>query len=396
MMQQALPRVLFVDDDENLLAGLRRATARVCEGHSALGALNGLKALRDDGGFSLVIADMRMPGMDGLEFIARARKIAPEAVYVMLTGNHDQKTAADAVNEGRVFRFLTKPVSREKLEETITQGCEQYRARLAERDVLERTLTGALATLIDVLRMARPGMFGNDQRRGKVAAFIGKATGAKSVWELEIAAMLSHVGSLSMPEDELPLAAAIEDWTGEQKEAVVRQAKLGAQMLRRIPRMGMVSRLIERQYDGMWAGHPRAEAGGERDPAVEEMVRVMQAATILERVRGAGGTMGEALAVIETTRLGKDAALVEAIRKIPQGELGFCERNQHERIPVSRVRTGMTLRESVRTTRGELLLSAGNQVTEALCERIENYVRRGLVTGEVTIEWVDDRSAMAA
>jgi CheY-like chemotaxis protein len=394
MLQPALPRVLFVDDDENLLAGLRRATARMCESASAQGGINGLKALRDEGPFSLVVVDMRMPGMDGLRFLAHARKLAPETVYVMLTGNNDQRTAADAVNEGRVFRFLNKPVPREKLEEVITQAGEHHRAKLAERDVLERTLTGALATLIDVLRMARPAVFGNDQRRGKVAATIARAAGAKTVWELEIAAMLSHVGSVSIPEEELPMSASMQEWTGAQKEAQIQQARLGAQMLARIPRMGFVARIIEHQFDGLWAGP--ANKHGTRDPALDETVRVLQAATILERARVAGCTMGEAMAALEMTRVGKDAALIEAIRSIPQGELGFCERNLHERIPVSRVKTGMTLREAVRTTRGELLLAAGNQVTEALCERLEQYVRRGLVVGEVSVERLNEGVSKAA
>jgi len=65
--------------------------------------------LRIQGPFPVVVSDCRMPDIDGIQFLALVRKIAPDTVRMMLTGNHDLETAMEAINRGEIFRFLTKP-----------------------------------------------------------------------------------------------------------------------------------------------------------------------------------------------------------------------------------------------------------------------------------------------
>ena len=125
-------RILIVDDDIDLLNGLVRqlgdrfSLAKATDGPSAL------KALRDDGPFAAVLCDMRMPGMDGVEVLRHVAALAPNTVRLMLTGNADQETAAAAINEGGVFRFLAKPVAKQVLAEALDLAVHRYRLNLAE------------------------------------------------------------------------------------------------------------------------------------------------------------------------------------------------------------------------------------------------------------------------
>src|SRR5579872_894961 len=147
-------KVLFVDDDANILSAYQRHLRRHVALDTALGGLEALSRIADGGPYAIVISDMRMPEMNGVEFLTKVRTLAPNTVRMMLTGNADQKTAMDAVNEGCIFRFLTKPCSPETLTQAIDAGMEQYRLITAEAELLEKTLTGSMAMVTEMMAAA--------------------------------------------------------------------------------------------------------------------------------------------------------------------------------------------------------------------------------------------------
>jgi DNA-binding NtrC family response regulator len=119
-------KILFVDDDANILDAYKRQLKRQFQVETAQGGEEGLNAIRNNGPFAVVVSDLRMPGMDGNQFLARVKEIAPESVRMMLTGFADLKTAMDAINRGNIFRLLTKPCAKEVLSEALSDGIEQY------------------------------------------------------------------------------------------------------------------------------------------------------------------------------------------------------------------------------------------------------------------------------
>ena len=82
---------------------------------TAIGGAPALAMMRGRSPYGVVVADMQMPVMNGIEFLMELERRAPDTIRIMLTGNADQKTARDAVNQGHIFRFLTKPCPREEL-----------------------------------------------------------------------------------------------------------------------------------------------------------------------------------------------------------------------------------------------------------------------------------------
>ncbi len=137
-------KILLVDDDANLLAATRRRLRKKFELETARSGADGLHALNTNGPFAVVISDMRMPEMDGLEFLKQVKTSAPDTVRMVLTGIADPNTAVEAVNEGNIFRILNKPCSSESLSRAIETGLQQYHLIRAERDLLERTLAGSV------------------------------------------------------------------------------------------------------------------------------------------------------------------------------------------------------------------------------------------------------------
>ena len=132
-------KILLVDDDPNILNGYRRSLRKRFRFDTACGAEEALSVIEQKGPFAVVVSDMRMPGMDGLQLLTRLREICPDTMRIMLTGNADQKTAVDAVNRGQVLRFLNKPCAPDTLASAIEAGLSQYTQTLEKHAVLEQS-----------------------------------------------------------------------------------------------------------------------------------------------------------------------------------------------------------------------------------------------------------------
>jgi CheY-like chemotaxis protein len=131
-------KVLFVDDEKGVLDGYERLLRKEFYVSVALSGQEGLATIQEHGPFAVVISDMRMPGMNGAEFLAQVRQKAPDTVRMLLTGYTDLSAAIDAVNEGNIFRFLTKPSTKEVLVDAISMGVKQYHSVTADRELLSK------------------------------------------------------------------------------------------------------------------------------------------------------------------------------------------------------------------------------------------------------------------
>lgn len=136
-------RILFVDDDPAVLDSLRRGLCRCFDMVTALGPKEGLAALAERGPFAVVVSDLRMPGMDGVTLLKKAKELCPNIVPVMLTGHADLTAAMAAVNEGHIFRFLTKPCPIPTLSLALDAALEQYRLTASEKELVRITLENA-------------------------------------------------------------------------------------------------------------------------------------------------------------------------------------------------------------------------------------------------------------
>src|SRR5450631_170470 len=151
-----LRRILCVDDEPNVLHAIERQFRKRFEITIALGPDLALREIAERGPFAVVVSDLRMPGMDGVQFLARVRQISPDTVRIMLTGEADFSAAIEAVNQGNIFQFLSKPCPAEMLGRALDAALEQHALIMAERELLERTLTGSVEVLSEILSLVNP------------------------------------------------------------------------------------------------------------------------------------------------------------------------------------------------------------------------------------------------
>lgn len=130
-------KILFVDDEPAALCLYRQTLKGEFDISTAAGGGDGLALPRNLGPFAIVISDMQMPGMDGVQFLKRVRQVAPNTVRLLLTSRADFDEAVNAVNQGGIFRLLLKPCEGSVLREAITTALARYDERKEERVRIE-------------------------------------------------------------------------------------------------------------------------------------------------------------------------------------------------------------------------------------------------------------------
>ncbi|MGB8733364.1 MAG: response regulator, partial [Candidatus Sulfotelmatobacter sp.] len=212
-------KILLVDDDNNILEGYRRSLRREFELETAPSGREALKLIAETGPYAVVVSDMRMPEMDGIQLLSTIRAQSPDTIRIMLTGNADMDTAIDAINEGAIFRFLNKPCSKEAMAKTLTAGLVQYGLVIAEKQLLEQTLSSCIQVLTEVLSLVNPAAFGRAERARRYIHHVVTAMKLGNPWQYEVAAMMSQLGCVTLPPETIEAVYRGEPLTaGEQKQ----------------------------------------------------------------------------------------------------------------------------------------------------------------------------------
>ncbi|GAB4362384.1 MAG: response regulator [Deltaproteobacteria bacterium] len=360
-------RVLFVDDDPNILASFTRQLHRQYRIVTAESGAVGLETVEREGPFAVIVSDMRMPGMDGAEFLSRVKTIAPDSVRIMLTGNADLQTAVMAVNRGEIFRFLNKPCSRETLSAAVDAGIRQYRLVTAEKELLEQTLGGSIRLLSDLLGLVNPLSFSRASRIRRYATHIAQGLGLRDLWQYRVAAALSHVGCVTIPSDVLDKVYAGQSLTDEERAMYEGHPRVGAKLLQNIPRLEPVARMIEGQRMS-WNGGAKGTDLSEEDP-VRVGSCLLRVAIDFERLVSAGKSREEAIAEMRIRAEEYHPGMLSALQNLPHGEERWVQR----KIGVRELVAQMILDEDVRSRNGMLLVPKGQEVTYPVLERLRNF-----------------------
>jgi len=240
-------QILFVDDDPNVLATYERNLRKQFQIETATSGEEGLGLIEQSGPFAVIVSDLRMPGMDGFEFLTRAKERAPDSVLIMFTGYADLQTALNAVNEGVYFRFIIKPCPTETLVKALETGIAQYEMIVAKRELLEKTLKGSIEVLTEILGMVSPAAFGRATRVKHYVKDIASELKLANTWRLEVAAMLSQIGCVTVPPQVLDKAYAGQALTEAEQDVLSSHPSVGSMLVANIPRLEAIAGMIEGQ-----------------------------------------------------------------------------------------------------------------------------------------------------
>jgi response regulator RpfG family c-di-GMP phosphodiesterase len=350
--------LLCVDDEPIVLESLRDVLRRTFDVRTATNGPDALAMLRrEPRGYAVVLSDMRMPGMAGSVFLREARRCAPTAVRMLLTGYADSEAAAAAVNDGQIFRYLTKPCDRHQLKQACVGALAHHRALVTERELLEQTLHGSIQALTDVLSVASPAAFGRSARLKDLTAGLARAADVGDAWEIEVASMLVNLGAVTLPEataEKLHAGAALEP---HEVGMVDRIPDVTGRILANIPRLEGVREIV--------AGHRKRF-----DPALPVGARMLRIAVDFVALEAEGA---EAFLALETMR-GRTGLYDVDLLEIFARTVGVRTHSlEVVEIRLAGLEVGMRLVHDVRARDRRLLITRGHLVTAELLDRLHNF-----------------------
>ncbi len=357
------PRILCVDDEKNVLDGLSRTLRGSYAIETAVGGLQGIDVLKAKGPFAVVLSDLRMPAMTGVEFLARARLIAPDTVRVLLTGHGDLEAAISAINDGNIFRFLTKPCPADELGKSLAACAEQYRLITSERVLLEQTLRGSIQALADILALADPTAFGRATRVRQHVLSLMAHFGILETWPVEVAAMLSQIPYVTLPQVTQQKVYDGAPLSDSERQMLDRMPKVLEQILARIPRLETVREILRLhflKYEEISTSADVASWGA----------RALKLAVDYDTLESSLGAHSYPFDLLRSRTGWYDPVMVEAFAQL-QGS-GSREAVVLE-LPLRDLAVGMFFNQDVRSSKGVLLIARGQEVTPGLLERVRNF-----------------------
>jgi putative two-component system response regulator len=201
-----MDRILFVDDEPLVLEGIQRALHKTFDIQLANSAEEGLSLIRNGGSFSVVVSDFQMPDCDGIDFLTQVAAVSPDSIRMMLTGHAQLETSMRAVNEGNVFRFLSKPCPMEALEKALCDGVRQHQLIRTEREYFalkkwEESLGGLIQAFVRLIESKDPYTAGHQLRVAQFSEAIASALGfsEEAVSQVQMAAMVHDIGKIYVP-----------------------------------------------------------------------------------------------------------------------------------------------------------------------------------------------------
>ena len=405
-------RLLCVDDEPNILSSLRRLFHP--QGYRVLLANSGAEGLAtlEKEPVDLVISDMRMPEMDGAQFLEQVRARWPDTVRILLTGYADIASTIAAINKGEIYRYVTKPWDdhdmvltvrhalerkalereKERLEALTARQNEELKVlntglehKVAERtaelrtanEKIKRSFLTSIKVFANLIELREPSLAGHSRRVAEMARKIGHKLGlpAAEAQDLFLASLLHDIGKIGVPDEVLkkPVSFMSGDDLGQYRKHPAR----GEQALIALDELRGAARLVR-------AHHERFDGGGYPDAAKAEAIplgaRILAVANDYDGMQI--GTLSQRRCspeearklIVESSGRRYDPLVVEALLDI----LGAAEPDPHEERQVKAMELvpGMVLARDLVSKDGVLLLAADYTldagVIRQICEFAED------------------------
>ena len=368
-------RILLVDDDSNVLDGYRRALSREFLLETAIGSDEALPLLEKNGPYAVIVSDMRMPGMNGIQLLSAVREMSSDTIRVILTGNADLQTAIDAINEGSIFRFLIKPCDREVMAKTLTSALMQYRLVTAEKELLEQTLSGSIQVLTEVLSLVNPAAFGRAERARRYIRHVVTAMKLANPWRYEMAAMLSQLGCVTLAPETIDAVYNGETLTPNEQAQYAAHPSVAYDLLSKIPRLEPIAWMVEHQNG------PITPGGGNESADIRHGAEILRTVLTYESFIHQGFSRTETMHRLSRLNPKPGRELFDALVALDP----HAEDQETRACRIEELVPGMIIQQEIRAVDGTLIISNGQEITPTVIFKLKNLHARRAIPGRITV-----------
>lgn len=362
-----LSPVLFIDDDINLLNSFKRLMNDEFNVTTAQSPENGLQIMERNGPFAIVVSDMRMPGLSGVEVLSHAHKINPATVRVLLTGFAEHQCAIDAVNIGKVNKFLTKPCDLDTMAAVLRAGIRQYQLTLSEKELLGQTYIGIVNVLSQILALVNPVAQNKANRLKRYCTHMINEIQLEDKFIVEIAAILSQLGCITIPQDVLER----HEYGGFINEEELQKIKKNnidvIKLLMNIPMFEDIAEIIslsEKQIHNNTEGY-----SDEKQQNIHIGGKILQVAKGIDRYIMSGVSPSDAISMLKDENYFNDNSIVNSLNTYE-----FNQKNMIKMYVYSyQLNTKMIIESDIYSSNGVLLIKKGQHVTYQILSSLNNF-----------------------
>ncbi|MEA2104704.1 MAG: response regulator [Candidatus Cloacimonadota bacterium] len=364
--------VLFVDDDLNILAAYKRTMRKFFNISTASSGAKGLKLIKQLGPFAVVVSDKNMPEMNGIDFLTKVKEEHPNTVRIMLTGKANLESAIHAVNDGRIFRFLTKPCSAKFLSNSVLDGIKQYQLLTAEKELLEQTLFESINVLSEILSLVNPIAFSRASRIRRYVQDVAKEMNLANIWQFKIAAMLSQIGCITLPAELLDKVFVDEKLSEYEAELYSKHPSVGSNLVKEIPRLELVTKMIEFQQKPYreFLKHNLTD----KEKSVNIGAQILKVMLDFDKLLMQGKSSLNAVSHLRQINKENDynPAVINALENLPLHQFDRITKT----IKAADLRNSMIIDQDVKGVNGVLLVPKGQLVTNTVLELVKSFSKR--------------------
>ncbi|MGS2724684.1 HD domain-containing phosphohydrolase [Porticoccus sp. GXU_MW_L64] len=372
-------KVLFVDDESSILEAYRRTLRKRFTVVTALGGKEALRILEAEGPIPVVVSDMNMPEMNGVEFLCEVKERYPDTVRLMLTGNADQQTAVSAINTSDVYRFLNKPCPPDQMAEAINTALDHYKLLKMEQELLENTVKGSIDALVEILSLVSPKIFGHASVISDYVAKCASKMGITLTWDLEATALLGQVGKVTLSDSVVDRTLRGSPLDEDEQQVYDQYPEAGAKLINNIPRLEGISRAIRYQnkhFDG--SGLPNDDVSGEQIPLGARLLK-----PIIDMIAGEarGLSAADAFARVKAQGHRYDPQVLTALEQV----VSVSTETVIKEINVAQLMEGMIVASDIVTSSGTLLVGKGQAISSSMITRLINFCSNGTAPEKVDV-----------
>jgi DNA-binding response OmpR family regulator len=312
----------------------------------------------------LILLDVTMPEMNGYEVceLLKSNAALSGVPVIFVSALNATEDKIKGFQSGGVD-YISKPFQFEEVHARVETHLKLRRAQLSEHELLEKTLTGAVGTLWELVQLTSPALASRSRALQDIVHWITRRIEIKDSWQYELAARLCLLGCLSLPEEVFEKGYGGQNLTPEEDQMFRAHPESAARLLSNIPRLEAVAEMIRRQQ------RP------EEEPCVPEEARkgsqMLHLALQLDRRVYIGTAFGSALD--QSRSSGRfDSRMLVALDSYSPPQADYVVR----RLPTRELRAAMILEEDVSSTDGKFLLfKKGTVLTETWIERLRNFAK---------------------
>jgi response regulator RpfG family c-di-GMP phosphodiesterase len=316
----------------------------------------------------LILLDIEMPEMDGFELLEELKKdpIRKNIPVLMVTVSDSTDDIVKCLKMG-ADDYITKPFEPEILKARMNTALNKLHMLQSEKDLLEKTFTGSIRLLSDILLKLNPDLFGKSAKVRKIANMIAKEMNYPEVWVIELSAMFSMIGAMALPEDIVNKVIVGKNLTLEEKKVFMNHTEFGYKIVNNIPRMQKVAEIIRFQNKNL-DGTGTPEEIQVLPYQIPIGSKILRMAIEFEQVSNSVVNVDEIL----KSFMGKinhfDKSIVFALQSAlnKQKEKGSIE------IKVADLKEGMVIVQPIYSSNGAMVVGQWQEVTTTIIERINS------------------------